>query len=218
MANQWKIAQPSLTELVDGISLQQEAEEAVFENDDLRCRRYTDQTLDRLEGQTLDVNGCVFERCTFGEMDLKRLSFVDCVFDKCEWSNARLTNAAFQRVRFQNCRLTGMELLRGVLMNVCFDGCMMDYLSVSETKLERTTFENCRLRESLWADVKLGKSRIQNTDLTRAQWMRTPLLGVDMSTCQIDGWNISLYDLRGVKLTSAQVISLSGLLGVEVVD
>ena len=74
------------------------------------------------------------------------------------------------------------------------------------------------MRESLWADVKLVKVRFDGADLTRAQWMRTPLLGVDMSSSVIDGWNISLFDLRGVKVTAAQVISLSGLLGVEIVE
>lgn len=64
----------------------------------------------------------------------------------------------------------------------------------------------------------MPKVRFEGCDTTKTQWMRTPLMGVDMSSCTIDGWNISLYDLRGVKLTSAQVISLSGLLGVEIVD
>ena len=74
------------------------------------------------------------------------------------------------------------------------------------------------MRESLWSEVRLPKARFENCDLTRAQWTRTPLMGTDMSTCRIDGWSITLYDLRGVKLTAAQVISLSGLLGVEIVS
>lgn len=54
-------------------------------------------------GKTLDFSGCRFERCTFGEMDFKRIGFVDCVFEKCEMSNLRLVNAAFQRVRLIDC-------------------------------------------------------------------------------------------------------------------
>ena len=63
----------------------------------------------------------------------------------------------------------------------------------------------------------MPKVRFDGTELTKAQWMRTPLAGIDMSSCIIEGWTITLYDLRGVKLTAAQVISLSGLLGVEIV-
>ena len=103
-------------------------------------------------------------------------------------------------------------------MSVLFEECMMDYLSLSETKLDRVQFTDCRLRESLWADVKLPKVRFEQADLSRAQWMRTPLAGVNLSSCIIGGWNITLFDLRGAKVTAAQVIELSGLLGVEIVS
>ncbi len=48
--------------------------------------------------------------------------------------------------------------------------------------------------------------------------MRTPLAGMDMTTCRIAGWSVSLYDLRGMRVTAAQVLELSGLLGVEIVS
>ena len=95
---------------------------------------------------------------------------------------------------------------------------MLDYASLSETRLDRVCFVDCRLRESLWADVKLPKVRFERADLTRAQWMRTPLAGIDFSTSTITGWNITLFDLRGAKVTAAQVIELSSLLGVEIVS
>ena len=102
-------------------------------------------------------------------------------------------------------------------MSAVFDSCMMDYLSVSETKLDRVWLMDCRLRESLWADVKMPRLRMERTDLSRAQWIRTPLAGIDLSTCSIGGWNISLFDLKGARVTSAQLIELSSLLGVEIV-
>ena len=71
---------------------------------------------------------------------------------------------------------------------------------------------------SLWSEVRLLKARFAHSDLERAQWARTPLAGLDMTTCRIGGWSISLYDLRGAKVTAAQVIELAGLLGVEIVS
>lgn len=219
MAEKWKTALPMPERNAEDASgLTALVEEAIAEGEDLRWKRFCGETLDAVDGQALDIVGCIFERCTFGELDLKRISFVDCVFEKCEWSNVRLTGATFQRVCFQNCRMTGMEFLRGVLMNVTFDSCMMDYLSLSETKLDRVAFDQCRMRESLWNDVRMPKVRFSGADLTKAQWMRTPLMGLDVSSCQIEGWTISLFDLKGVKVTAAQVISLSGLLGVEIVS
>lgn len=218
MKESWKIAPPALgAGLKHDLSLAQAVAQAIEEDGDVRGRYFSDERLDAIDGSALDFSGCRFERCTFGEWELSRLSFADCVFEKCEWSNACLENCTFQRTAFQHCRLTGMEWLRGVMMNTLFDGCMMDYASLSETRLDRVIFRDCRMRESLWADVKLNKARFDGDDLSRAQWIRTPLNAQDMSSCEIAGWKISLFDLKGVKVTAQQVIELSGLLGVEIV-
>ena len=214
----WKLAAPESTAYKAGYDLADVAHGALEQDGDVNGYRFTGGRLWDDGGKTLEFSNCVFERCTFGELDVGRMSFVDCVFDKCELSNLRITNAAFQRVSFRSCRMTGMECLRCVLMSVLFEECMMDYLSLSETKLDRVQFTDCRLRESLWADVKLPKVRFERADLSRAQWMRTPLSGVNLSSCIISGWNITLFDLRGAKVTAAQVIELSGLLGVEIVS
>ena len=216
MKESWKIAVPAVTACTEA-SLEETVAQALDEDGDIIGRCFRDETLEAVSGRTLDFSGCRFERCTFGEWELSRLSFVDCVFEKCEWSNARLENCTLQRVEFHHCRLTGAEWLRGTVINVLFDGCMMDYASFSETKLDRVFLRDCRMRESLWADVKLSKARFEGTDLRRAQWIRTPLMGQDMSSCEIGGWNISLFDLKGVKVTAQQLIELSGLLGVEIV-
>lgn len=219
MKDGWRLAEPALpAQLAQGAALSQAAAAAVAGDGDLENLRFFDGEMAGLTGKTLDVCGCAFERCRFGDNDFKRVSFVDCTFDKCEWSNARLVNAAYQRVRLRNCRMTGLEIMQGALMNVSFDGCMLDYASISECKLDRVAFSDCRLRESLWSEVRLLKTRFDHSDLERAQWARTPLAGLDMTTCRIGGWSISLYDLRGAKVTAAQVIELAGLLGVEIVS
>ena len=156
MAEKWKVAAPVVSaQLREEESLAEAIERALDEDGDLRGMHFTGETLDAMEGGTLDISGCVFERCVFTEMDFKRLSFVDCVFDKCEWSNLRMVSATFQRVSFRNCRMTGVEIMRGVLMNASFDACMLDYASLSETKLDRVSFAECRMRESLWAAVRI---------------------------------------------------------------
>ena len=130
MKDGWRVAEPVLAaQPVESPTLSEAAAVALARDEDLENLRFVDGELTGFSGKTLDVRGCVFERCRFGDNDFKRISFVDCVFDKCEWSNARLTNAAFQRARLQGCRMTGLEIMRGALMNVAFDGCMLDYAS-----------------------------------------------------------------------------------------
>ncbi len=135
MKDDWRVLDPALPpEPVPGASLEKAAAEALAAGDDLENMRFLEGELCGLSGKNLDVRGCVFERCRFGENDLKRVSFVDCVFDRCEWSNARLENAALQRVGFRGCRMTGLEVLGGALMSAAFEGCMLDYASFSECK------------------------------------------------------------------------------------
>lgn len=217
MSGGWKTAAPLLGKLHEGTRLLEALQRASEEDGDICGMCFSDEALEQLEGNAYEFSDCRFERCTFRAMDVNRLSFVDCIFEKCEWSNARLINATFQRTLFNHCRLTGMEWQRGMLMNTVFDGCMMDYVSLSETRLERVVFQDCCMRQSLWADIRLNKVRFERADLAQAQWIRTPLAGQDMSSCEIAGWSISLFDLKGMKVTPHQLIELSGLLGVEVV-
>lgn len=156
MKDGWRVAEPVLaTHPMESPTLSEAAAVALARDEDLENLRFVDGELTGFSGKTLDVRGCVFERCRFGDNDFKRISFVDCVFDKCEWSNARLTNAAFQRARLQGCRMTGLEIMRGALMNVAFDGCMLDYASFAECKLDHAVFSDCRLRDSLWSENRL---------------------------------------------------------------
>lgn len=218
MAEKWKLLIPKVGEkLYTGAELASTVDQALKEDRDITGFHFTDGVLEETGGKTAEFSCCVFEHCRFDALDFQRISFSDCVFIKCELSNVRLENAVFQRVHIQNCRMTGMELLRGVLMSVRFENCMMDYFSMSEIKLDRVEFWDCRMRESLWADIRMPKVLFEHVDLSRAQWIRTPLNGLDLSSCSIEGWSISLYDLKGAKVTAAQVIDLSGLLGVEIV-
>ena len=80
------------------------------------------------------------------------------------------------------------------------------------------SFRTAALRDSLWSENRLSRVRFDHSDLERAQWARTQLSGLDMTTCRIAGWTVSLTDLRGLKVTAAQVLDLAGLLGVEIVS
>ena len=215
----WKPDPPDLPEnLRDDYALRPAALQAMDDDEDVSRRLFTQQALTDLSGGVLEFKQCRFDRCTFDNVQPHRMSFVDCEFTKCELSNLPMQGAAMKRVHFDTCHLTGLGLEKAALTDVCFDHCMMDYLSVAESKLDRVAFDQCRLRESLWVNVKLGRIRFDGADLARSEWSFTPLKGQDLSTCRIDGIRIALPDLSGLRLTSAQLTALSGLLGVVLTD
>lgn len=215
----WKLDAPELPEnLRDDYPLRSAALQAMDDDEDVSRRLFSQQTLAGLSGGVLEFKSCRFDRCTFENVELSRMSFVDCEFHKCEMSNLPLRGAAMKRVTLTDCHLTGLTLEKSSLMDVAFRRCMLDYLSLSESKLDRVAFEECRIRESLWANVKLGRVRFDRSDLTQSEWSYTPLKGQDLSTCRIEGVRIALPDLYGLRLTSAQLTALSGLLGVVLTD
>ena len=215
----WKLDAPNLPEkLRDDYSLQAAAIQAMDDDEDVTGRLFAQQTLRNVTGGVLEFKACRFDRCTFEEVQPSRMSFVDCEFVKCELSNLSLVGAAMKRVRFNDCHLTGLGLEKAALTDVCFDHCMMDYLSIAESKLDRVRFATCRMRESLWVNDKLGRVAFEEADLTQSEWSFTPLKGQDLSKSRIEGIRIALPDLFGLRLASEQLVSLSGLLGVVVVE
>lgn len=205
-------------DLALGPDLEEIAQQAADDQQDVVGQRFVDMTLGSVDGTCLEFSGCVFERCIFSQNDVKRQSFVDCIFDHCDLSNMRFERAAFQRVRFQNCRMTGISFGDVVWMNVETKDCHMDYASFSDTKLDRVRLAGCRLRECQFNKVTLSHVTFERLDLTRAQWSFSKLNGMDMRSCEIDGWQVDVGDLRGMRVTAVQAMELSRLLGIVIED
>lgn len=216
---EWKLDAPNLPGKLRGdYPLRSAAVQAMDDDEDVTSREFVQQSLCGIVGGVLEFKQCRFDRCTFADVEVTRISFVDCEFIKCEMSNLPLRGAALKRVRFIDCHLTGLSLEKTALQDVLFQRCMMDYLSLSESKLDRVCFDRCRMRESLWVNGKLGRVAFQEADLVQSEWSFTPLKGQDLSTSRVEGIRIALPDLYGLRITSAQLAALSGLLGVVLSD
>lgn len=212
-----KIAKPELSDALDeSMTLEEAVTACLRDGADVTARRFTGGELTSQSGAVLEFGCCVFERCTFGELGVKRVSFVDCVFVKCELSNCRLADATFQRVRFEGCRMTGLEILNAAVMNATFENCMLDYLSVADSKLDRVLWSGCSMRESLWTSVRLGRTAFDRCNLTQAQWAYTGLKDIDMTTCEIGAWVVNPADLRGLRVTALQAVRLAAIMGIVI--
>ncbi len=212
------IRPPVLPEMPADLDLSQAARSALRQCEDIEGARFSGGEAVGLSGGNLEFSGCLFERCSFADWDLKRVAFVDCVFDRCDFSALRLDNATFQRVRFASCRFTGAEFLRTVLTNAAFEDVSADYFALSEGKCAHVLFQACRFRESLWRSVKLGDAAFSECDLTSSQFIDTPLDGLDMTTCELSALHIDPRDLRGLKVTPSQGLLFCSLLGLVIKD
>lgn len=67
-------------------------------------------------------------------------------------------------------------------------------------------------------EVELKDSEFVNSKLQVMEVMRTPLSGIDLRTCSMEGIRLVGTELKGAIVTSSQAIDLSKLLGIIIQD
>ena len=72
--------------------------------------------------------------------------------------------------------------------------------------------------ESFWHEARFERAAFSGCDLRRAEFFRTPLAGLDFSSCAIEGLSVSesCAELRGLKIAPEQTPVVAALLGVEI--
>lgn len=196
--------------------------------DELRARLAAGDALVAMtafEGVQLsgDAGGATFERvvfrdCSFDSMDLSRCTFTDVAFEGCRFVRCDMGRSWLHRVDFRSCSAPGLSLREGRLTDVSFDGCQLRYADLSETSVERLVARDAALAESAWHSTRLRRFAPDRCDLSRAEFFRTPLRGVDLTTCDISGIVVSSdwHELRGARVSPEQAVGLAELLGVVV--
>jgi len=210
------ISEPMIPERLIEASLEDTIAQAIDEGSDIELMRFYGEALPAFEGEALEFRSCIFERCSFNLEDAERLVFVDCVFDRCDTSSMNFYRSTFQRVEFFNCRMTGVQFSNGTIFNALFQDCQMDFANFSEIKAQHLLFQRCAIKESMFYKVNWMDWSWQDCNLTRAEFPHTLLKGMDVSACEIDGMITDLPNLRGLKVTAAQALALSGLLGLVI--
>ena len=92
----------------------------------------------------------------------------------------------------------------------------MDYLNLARAKAERVSFEGGSLREAALEECTLKHVFFDECDMTRVTVHLTPMKGVDLRTCRLDGLNIGIPDMRGMVVTPLQAAELARLLGLVI--
>ena len=65
-------------------------------------------------------------------------------------------------------------------------------------------------------NTELAHTSFLQSDLSRMELLKTPLKGVDLRTCTIEGIRLSGEELRGCIVTESQAIQLARFLGLVI--
>ena len=76
-----------------------------------------------------------------------------------------------------------------------------------------------RQKESFITEAVIKRTKFKNTDLRYTDFFKTPLKGVDLSKCDIEGMSVSdsLKELKGLKISPLQSVEIAKMTGVEFV-
>lgn len=99
-----------------------------------------------------------------------------------------------------------------------FDKCNLEYLDLAENKINVATIKSSSLKESNCFENKVDSISFDENNLTLATFYNTPVKGLDISTCIIDGIRMDKKSLEGISINRQQVGTFCHLLGLKVID
>ena len=179
-------------------------------NDDgyIDNRNFEDETADGL-----DISGCDFENVLF-----RRCKFSHCNFDGCDFANCNFENSYWKKAGISDSKGDGGNFSGSRFKECVWKDSSFCYANFSRAVFEGTHVRRCKFREAFLSEVKFRLTLFKETDFYRADFFKTPLKGMDMSDCILDGILVSetFRELRGMKGGIEQALSLAGLLGMEI--
>jgi uncharacterized protein YjbI with pentapeptide repeats len=162
----------------------------------------------RLENE---YEACTFSVCSFTNVDLADVNFIDCSFESCDFTLAQVHETGFKDVRFSDCKMIGLVLTNcnHFLLKMRFEECQLDYTSFSGLKLNGILFKKCQIREADFTGADLSKAIFLECDLEGALFENSILEGTDFRSAYKFAFDPELNKIKGAQFTR---MGLEGLL------
>lgn len=179
---------------------------------------FSDLELSDLATDGASFEQVVFRRCAFDGVDFSNSALTDVRFESCRFTGCKMERSWLNRCDLESCSAPGMSYRKSRLTSVSFLDSQLRYADFSESSITKMAARGTSFAESAWHDVKLKQVELDGCALTRSEVLRTPLSGIDLSTCDISGMVVSqtFRELRGCIVSPEQAMQLAGLLGVRI--
>ena len=180
---------------------------------------YEDEEIDAFSFERMEFSRVHFTRCKFQRCVFARAGFYDCIFEDCDISYSVFSDSYWRRCTLNAVKGVNADLHVAILRETVLNDCSLRCLNLTGAKLESVTFNRCMLMDSFFNELKTKQLKLNDCDLTRVDFFKTPLKGLDLSTCRISGIALSddLHEIAGAKISSAQAVDIAVMLGVKIV-
>lgn len=192
--------------------------QAIRQGSRLETTSISGLSLEGADISELEVLKCRLINCVFQQCDLAGSMFEDVVFVNCDLSNAIIESAGFRRCEFVNCKFTGASFAGSIFENVYLNECAISLASLFHMCWKSVSVTASDLIKSDMGEMELSQVSFAGCCLTGANFFKTRLLGIDLTTCQIDGIVISdsMTEVCGAKMGIYQAVSFARKLGILV--
>lgn len=161
-----------------------------------------------------------FANCFLSCCDFSGSLFTDTVFEGCDFANSYFDGAGFTRCTFKNCKLTGASFMEANLEHVALEDCTLDFGAFNRCRFWAVSATRCDFSGADMAEMELHYVTLDDDRFIGTSFFRTPLLGLDFSTCQLEGVALSdtMAEIYGTKMNVYQAAALARRLGVIVAE
>ncbi|WP_462385449.1 pentapeptide repeat-containing protein, partial [Intestinibacillus massiliensis] len=99
-----------------------------------------------------------------------------------------------------------------------FAGCALAYAAFDRARLREVAFSDCDLSHAVFHECTWKRLSLDKTRLREASFLHTPLAGLDLTGCELDGLAVSdtNAELRGAIVTAEQAAMLAKRLGLVI--
>ena len=158
----------------------------------------------------------ILENCRFSGCDFTHCDFTDTVFRECDFSNCRFAECGFRRCEFHSVKGLGADFTRSRFRDAAAIGCNFEYANFHGAIFDRALFRRCNLGDAAFTECTLKALLPDDSELIRVNFFKTPLKGVDFTSCRLQAPTLSLGgpELRGAEVTLLQAAELAGQMGV----
>lgn len=196
--------------------------------DELRAG--ADEPLEAIDGRDLSLVGESFSElqatharfagCLLSDCDFSGSLFTDTVFEGCDLSNSSFAGTGFTRCTFRNCKLTGASLEEANLEHVLMEDCSLSYGALNRCRWWAVEARRCDFSGADMTEMELHYVTLDDDRFIGTSFFRTPLLGLDFSTSQLEGVSLSdtMAEVYGTKMSLYQAAALARRLGVIVAE
>lgn len=163
-------------------------------------------------------NGCLIENCRFNASDFSGATFINCRLKNCDFSNCTMDGGYFKQCEIKNVKAMGISLPGSVFQDTLISDSNWEMCDLQRSKAKNWRLENVKMDCAIVSQVDLKNVEMEKVSLMKANFFSTSLAGLNLSSCDIDGLQVSMdgHELKGVRVNVYQAAMFAKLLGLEI--